>query len=403
VYDEANKNNVAIYTVDPRGLAVSEFDVSDGNVDPGTDRAYLNQTTDTLRTLAVETDGRAIVNRNDLVGGMKQIVRDVSAYYLLGYSSTNAPADGKFHEIKVKVKRPGVQVRGRKGYWALTREELARSMAAPKPELPSAVKSALANVANSAASARSRSIRTWIGTTRGENGKTKVTFVWEPVARLPGDRLATSDQPARVSVMAVATDGSPIFRGRVPDAVVASTAPKLPGAAAGAAANNAPRAPSRVVFEAKPGTMQLRLSVEGASAGVIDSEVREVVVPDLTTTQTTLGTPAVFRARTPRELQQLKSDAQAIPATTREFSRMDKVFLRVVAYGAGSPAVSAHLLNRAGQTMSELVVTPPVAPATESVVDVPVAGIAPGEYIIELKATGESGEAKELVGIRVTS
>jgi VWFA-related protein len=387
VYDEANKNNVAIYTVDPRGLAVSEFDVSDGNVDPGTDRVYLNQTMDTLRTLAVETDGRAIVNRNDLVGGMKQIVRDVSAYYLIGYSSTNAPSDGKFHDIKVKVKRPGVQVRARKGYWALTAQEVARSMAPPKPALPPAVKSALANVENTAASARSRSIRTWIGTERGENGKTKVTFVWEPVPRQPGDRLASSDQPSRVSLMAVATDGSPIFRGRVPDAAVASTAPRL----------------SRVVFEAKPGAMQLRLSVEGASAGVIDSEVREIVVPDLTTTQTTLGTPAVFRARTPRELQQLKGDPQAVPATTREFSRMDRIFVRVVAYGAGSPAVSAHLLNRAGQTMSELTVSPPVAPATDSIVDVPVAGIAPGEYIIELKAAGEGGEAKELVGIRVTS
>jgi VWFA-related protein len=387
VYDEANKNNVAIYTVDPRGLAVSEFDVSDGNVDPGTDRQYLNQTTDTLRTLAVESDGRAIVNRNDLAGGMKQIVRDVSAYYLIGYSSTNAPSDGKFHDIKVKVKRSGVQVRARKGYWALTHEEVARSLAPPKPALPPAVKSALANVENTAASARSRSIRTWIGTERGENGKTKVTFVWEPVPRQPGDRLASTDQPARVSLMAVATDGSPIFRGRVPDAVAASTAPKL----------------SRVVFEAKPGAMQLRLSVEGAGAGVIDSEVREIVVPDLTTTQTTLGTPAVFRARTPRELQQLKTDAQAVPATTREFSRMDRIFVRVAAYGAGSPAVSAHLLNRAGQPMSELTVTPPVAPATDSVIDVPVAGIAPGEYIIELKATGESGEAKELIGIRVTS
>jgi VWFA-related protein len=387
VYDEANKNNVSIYTVDPRGLAVSEFDVSDGNVDPGTDRVYLNQTMDTLRTLAVETDGRAIVNRNDLVGGMKQIVRDVSAYYLIGYSSTNAPSDGKFHDIKVKVKRPGVQVRARKGYWALTAQEVARSMAPPKPALPPAVKSALANVENTAASSRSRSIRTWIGTERGENGKTKVTFVWEPVPRQPGDRPASSDQPSRVSLMAVATDGSPIFRGRVPDAVAASTAPKL----------------SRVVFEAKPGTMQLRLSVEGAGAGVIDSEVREIVVPDLTTTQTTLGTPAVFRARTPRELQQLKGDPQAVPATTREFSRMDRIFVRVVAYGAGSPAVSAHLLNRAGQTMSELTVSPPVAPATDSIVDVPVAGIAPGEYIIELKAAGEGGEAKELVGIRVTS
>src|SRR4029077_8285469 len=86
-----------------------------------------------LRTLAENTDGRAIVNRNDLANGMKQIIRDSSAYYLLGYSSTAAPADGKFHEIKVRVKRPGLQVRARKGYWALTAEETSRAPAPPNP------------------------------------------------------------------------------------------------------------------------------------------------------------------------------------------------------------------------------------------------------------------------------
>ena len=129
VFDEANKNNVSLYTVDPRGLTPTEFDVSGPSVDPGTDRQYLNQTIDTLRTLAVETDGRAIVNRNDLAGGMKQIIRDSSGYYLLGYT-TRTKADGKFHNISVKVKRPGVSVRSRKGYWALTAPNAAASLAA---------------------------------------------------------------------------------------------------------------------------------------------------------------------------------------------------------------------------------------------------------------------------------
>ena len=57
--------------------------------------------------LADNTDGRAIVNRNDLADGMKQIMRDASGYYLLGYNSTQAPTDGKFHEIEVTVKRTG--------------------------------------------------------------------------------------------------------------------------------------------------------------------------------------------------------------------------------------------------------------------------------------------------------
>ena len=62
-------------------------------------------------------------------------------------------------------------------------------MAPPKPALPPAVKSAPANVENTAASSQP-AIRTWIGTARGENGKTKVTFVWEPIVRPPGDRTA---------------------------------------------------------------------------------------------------------------------------------------------------------------------------------------------------------------------
>ena len=99
---------------------------------------------DTLRLLAEETDGRAIVNRNDLAVGMKQITRDSSAYYLLGYNSSQAPTDGKFHDIKVRVKRPGVQVRARKGYWALTADDAARALAPPKPGPPKPVEAALA-------------------------------------------------------------------------------------------------------------------------------------------------------------------------------------------------------------------------------------------------------------------
>jgi hypothetical protein len=99
----------------------------------------------------------------------------------------------------------------------------------------------------------------------------------------------------------------------------------------------------------------------------------------------------------------MKADPQAVPATTREFSRTDRVFVRVPAYGAGGPSVSVHLLNRSGQQMSEVPVAASTAPATDSMFDVPLAGLAPGEYVLEIKATGEGGEAKELVGFRVTS
>ena len=214
IWDVANKNNTAIYAVDPRGLATNEFGI-DQNIGGSTDRQYLASTMETLRTLALNTDGRAIVNRNDLTMGMKQIVRDSSAYYLLGYNCTFTATDGKFHEIKVRVKRPGVQVRARKGYWAFTAQDAARALAPPKPDPPKAVDAALAAINQPS---KSRVIRTWIGTERGADGKTRVTFVWEPMPKTPGEQARATETPARVSLTAIAPDGSPYFRGRVPDA-----------------------------------------------------------------------------------------------------------------------------------------------------------------------------------------
>jgi hypothetical protein len=78
-----------------------------------------------LRTLADGTDGIAVVNTNDLAGGARRIVNDLSTYYLLGYQSTNTKLDGRWRAITVRVKTPGIQVRARKGYRALTEAELA--------------------------------------------------------------------------------------------------------------------------------------------------------------------------------------------------------------------------------------------------------------------------------------
>jgi VWFA-related protein len=402
VYDSANRNNVSIYAVDPRGLPGFEFDINEG-VGLQTDSKYLNSTMDTLRSLAENTDGRAIVNRNDLDVGMKQITRDSSAYYLIGYNSSQAPSDGKFHEIKVRVKRPGVQVRARKGYWALTATETARALAPAKPAAPKAVDEAIAAVNRPS---RASVVRTWIGTSRGENGKTRVTFVWEPIPKTPGDSGASrAGDPTRVSLMAVGPDGSPYFRGRVPDVALAAAAPAAGSASPSqGAAATAARGPSRVTFDVSPGKVQLRVSVEGTASQVLDTEMREITVPDLTSPQTSLGSVELFRGRTVREYQQLKADPDAVPLAAREFSRTDRLFVRVPAYGAGgtTPAISAHILNRGGQAMSELTVTPSAKAGVQQI-EVPVAGLAPGEYVIEIKAEGDGGEAKELVGFRVTS
>jgi hypothetical protein len=136
---------------------------------------------------------------------------------------------------------------------------------------------------------------------------------------------------------------------------------------------------------------------------VLDSETREISVPDLTSTQATLGTPSVLRARTAREFQQLRADGDAVPIAGREFNRIEHLLVRVPTYGPGgtTPVLSVHLLNRAGAAMNELKAEPSPK-AGEQQIDLPLAALPPGEYVLEIKAADPGGDATELVGFRVT-
>lgn len=390
VFTAANRNNAAIYAVDPRGLTPFEYGIDEA-VGPRQDARSLQMTQDTLRSLADETDGRAIVNRNDLGPGLAQIVRDSSYYYLLGYNSTEAPNDGKFHEITVRLKRRGLQVRARKGYWALTAEEVARANTIV-PETPKPVQQALASIATSVQAGKY--VRTWLGTSRADDGKTRLTLIWEPLTPPPGARR---DQPqaGRVSVIAARANGDLVFRGRAPDAALASTAPPTtPGAQAAAG-------PQRLVFAAPPGELELRLSVEAAAGGgVLDSEIRRITVPDLTTPDAALSTPRVHRARTAREFQTLAADAAAVPVAAREFSRTERLLIRFDVYGGAT--ATAALLNRNGDKMADVPVAPARAGGTHQI-DMGLASIAIGEYVVEITAKGATGEAKELIPIRIGS
>ena len=65
------------------------------------DFAMLRQRHETLKTAALNTDGIAMMDSNDINAGLQRVVTDLSSYYLLGYSSTNAKADGRYRTIRV--------------------------------------------------------------------------------------------------------------------------------------------------------------------------------------------------------------------------------------------------------------------------------------------------------------
>ena len=125
----AVRANMAIYTMDLRGLQALVAGGEAQNASLRGTSAYSGQssinalnsnftTQETLVTLASDTGGRAFLDSNDFSQVFKGVQQDTSAYYLLGFHSTNPAKDGRYRRISVKVNTPGVKVEYRRGYYA---------------------------------------------------------------------------------------------------------------------------------------------------------------------------------------------------------------------------------------------------------------------------------------------
>ena len=110
----ANRANTTIYTIDPRGL-VGMGDIGD-NVDPQQWGDFIRKSQDSLRVLAEETGGIAVVNQNDFGKALKRIDAETSDYYVLGYYSKNPDRMKRRRQVEVKVTRSGMSVWARKEY-----------------------------------------------------------------------------------------------------------------------------------------------------------------------------------------------------------------------------------------------------------------------------------------------
>jgi VWFA-related protein len=110
----ANRANVTIYSIDPRGL-VGGPDL-DENVDPVAYQNMVRKTQDSLRVIADETGGIAVVNQNDFDKALKRIDAETSDYYVLGYYSSNPDPTKRNRRVEIKVHRPNVNVWSRNGY-----------------------------------------------------------------------------------------------------------------------------------------------------------------------------------------------------------------------------------------------------------------------------------------------
>jgi VWFA-related protein len=372
VVRSANRGNVAIYAVDP-GEPLSPD--AEGRA---AEAAGTAPAADMLEWLTGETDGQIIAGTTNIDDRLHRIAADASAYYLLTYRSVH-PADGQFRAVEVRVKRKGVRVRARKGYWALSPDEVlaAKILTASAPSRP---------VGFDLPWRRSPLVSPWFGIERGDAGKTRVTFVWEPVAAVPGDRSRRTE-PWRIELTALGPDGAQAFAG-----------PVLAAAPRGEAGT----APSRAVFDVQPGRLSLKMMIEDVAGKAIDSDVREISIRGLSAA-VALGTPQVLRARTEVEFRALAADPDSVPTAVRVFRRTEHLIVRLCAYAPEEPPrVSARLLTRFGQQMRDLPVAAAVAPRP-SQFDLRLASLPPGEYVIEITVSSTAGQAKDLFGFRVTS
>ena len=127
--NSAVRANLAIYSVDTRGLqAISPLgDASTGSL-RGTGAysggALLNNmnnnfaTQEVMASLSKDTGGKAFFDSNDFAPAFAQVQRDSSAYYAIGFRSTNPLRDGKYRKLTIKINRPGVKLEYRPGYFA---------------------------------------------------------------------------------------------------------------------------------------------------------------------------------------------------------------------------------------------------------------------------------------------
>ena len=214
LFGEANRANVSFYPIDPRGLPALDTPIGpDPPLGPVADHAQLVQRTESLHTLALNTDGLALVNSNDLKKQIRRMADDLTSYYLLGYYSTNSKLDGKFRTIKVRSKRPGIEIRARRGYSAATAADVAKARTASEtvvPEAKAAVTRALGAIESDARAA----------------GRKTARVAGDPVVLHRGPSTGNQVQPAegrvfprseRIRFEIEAAAGTPIWTGALLD------------------------------------------------------------------------------------------------------------------------------------------------------------------------------------------
>jgi len=399
VLDQANASNASFYPISPSGLWGLTVTGAGRPVAPyrTLDQPMFSDSTESLRALADNTDGLAIVQTNDLASGMRRIVDDLSSYYLLGYYSTGK-LDGKFHAITVRVKRPGVSVRARRGYLAATPNAATANRTSGASKAAGSGR-ASSDPAAAERAAEAHAIDAAVGPldayTHDVPLRLQFASGWKPADTSSAALWVVGE------IGAAALAGEAWSEGFEATATLA-TPEELTVANGRTIVPRSARTFRMAVTPSMPlaaGEYVLRVSARPMAAGSIPS--RETV--RLTVGATPAASGALYVRRGPA------TGNKDAPTADLRFRRNEQ--LRVEVPGDAADGVSARLLDRTGKALN--------VPVTAAVRDegdgsrwhtaqLALAPLAPGDYVIEItraggpgRAGGAGGESRALAAFRV--
>jgi VWFA-related protein len=402
----ATRSNVSIYPIDPRGLtdmgdqAIELNGLAAGDdgdpalADIGT-RGLANELRlqiDSLRTFADETGGFAVVNTNGFATAYDRIVEENSSYYVLAYYPPNPKRDGKFHKIDVKVNRPGLTVRARRGYAAPTSK--SANAAAAKP---STISAEIRDALQSPLPVSGLTLQVFAAPFKGVAPNASVMLGVELNGRdlrlNPGDKL-------QISYMAVDAKGK--SKAGNTETVTLNLRPETKAIVE----QTGVRALTRV--QIPPGRYQLRVAANDLATNAVGSVLYDLEVPDFTKAPLAMSGLALTSAASSRQPtirpdEELKQVLPAAPVGSRVFPRDDEIALFVEIYD-NNVATSHKVDVTATVTADE----GKVVFKTDDVRDsselqgqrggygysarIPLAGMPPGLYVLKVEARSRIGD-----------
>lgn len=395
--ETATRANVAIYAIDPRGITDAadmsiEFagTIGEGGsamaLPTGAFRREVRDSQQSLRSVAEQTGGTAIVGTNNFGDGFQRVVADNSTYYVLGYR-TAPKYDGKFHTITVRAKRPGLEVRARRGYYALK----AKPVVAPD---------VLRNLLTSPMAMPGLTMRVASTVLRGPDDKGLVQFTLEFDQDLPfEDKGAAFANKVELSYLALDLEGR--TQATASKTLDMAITPDV----------RAKMAESGLRFATElalaPGRYQIRLAAREAVGGSAGSVFWDVEVPtfggeSLAMTDLVLSSAVAGGSPTVHDATTLKSLLPVPPTTGREFTLEDEltVFTEVYDRRADPHAVTLSLVVKTDDGV-EVFSAVETRESTERqaarqsypyAVKVPLRDLVPGRFTVSATATSSTGQ-----------